>query len=123
MFFERNLVHERSHEVKPAPVRDKQSLGLGWIGDCVAIKAFSLIPHGDRKLSIHAASAANVNLLVRSFVIAVNHRVGEGLKYGNFNYLFNRSRLAAVSHEEPNELHELIYERRDGGNTAGERLM
>src|SRR5258705_12765053 len=73
---ERNLVHESSHEVKSAPVTEKQPLEFGRIGDGLAIKAFSFIPHNNRYFPIHAASAGQMNLLLRFFIIAMNSRVG-----------------------------------------------
>jgi len=84
VLFERNLVHERSYEVKSATVSEKQPLVFGWIGDCSAIKAFSFVPHANQYLPIHAAAAGDVNLLLMILVIAVNHRVGQSLLYGDF---------------------------------------
>jgi hypothetical protein len=110
VLFERNFVHERPHEVKSAPVSEKQSLDFGWIGDRSAIKALSLIPHGDQYLSIHAAAAGDVNLLLLILVIAMNHRVGQSLIYGNFNPLFGLFRRDTLFHEKPDESHKFIYE-------------
>jgi hypothetical protein len=76
VLFERNLVHQRFHEVKSAPVSEKQPLGFGWIGDYSAIKTFSFVPHANQYLPIHAAAAGDVNLLLLILVIAMNHRVG-----------------------------------------------
>jgi hypothetical protein len=104
-------------------VREKQPLGFGWIGDCSAIKALSLIPHGDQYLCIQAATAGDVNLLLLIFVMAVNHRVGQSLIYGDFNLLFGLFRNADLLHEQLNESHELINEWRDVSDTAGEGLM
>jgi hypothetical protein len=108
--FERNLIHQRFHEVKSAPVSEKQPRGFGWIGDYPAIKALSLVPHSNQYFPIHAAAAGYVNLLFLILVIAVNHGVGESLMYGDFNPLFDLFRRAAVLHEKPDESHKLIYD-------------
>src|SRR6266852_2882016 len=122
ILFERHLVHERSHEVKSAPVREKQPLRFGRIGDGTAIKAFSFIPHHNRYFSIHAASAAQMNLLVRIFTVSVNHSVGKSFEYGDFNIIFSLFCDAKFQREQSNEPHELIYEWRDVSCTAGEGL-
>ena len=107
--FERNLIHQRFHEVKSAPVSEKQPPGLGWIGDYSAIKALSFIPHTNQYLPIHAAAAGDVNLLLMILVIPVNHRVRQGLIYGNFDPVFGLFRRPAFFHERPDESHKLIY--------------
>ena len=61
---------------------------FGRIGDGTAIKAFSFIPHHNRYFSIHAASAAQMNLLVGIFTVSVNHSVGKSFEYGDFNFIF-----------------------------------
>jgi hypothetical protein len=96
---------------------------FGWIGDCSAIKAFSFVPDANQYLPIHAAAAGDVNLLLLILVIAVNHRVGQSLLYGDFKFLFSRSRHAYFSIEKPNESHESLYECRDRSYTAGEGLL
>src|SRR5258706_71291 len=73
---ERNLVHESSHEVKSAPVTEKQPLEFGRIRDGLAIKAFSFISHNNRYFPIHAASAGQMNLLLGIFIISMNDSVG-----------------------------------------------
>jgi len=75
--------------VKSAPVTEKQPLEFGRIGDGLAIKAFSFIPHNNRYFSIHAASASQMNLLLRIFTIAMNHSVGESFEHSDFNFLFS----------------------------------
>jgi hypothetical protein len=104
-------------------VSEKQPLVFGWIGDCSAIKAFSFVPHANQYLPIHAAAAGDVNLFLLILVIAVNHRVGQSLLYGDFKFLFSCSRHACFSHEEPNESHESLYEWQDRSYTAGEGLL
>ena len=89
---------------------EKQPLAFGWIGDCLAIKAFSFVPHTDQYLPIHAAAAGYVNLLLLILVIAVNHRVGQSLIHGSFNPLFSLFRRATLFHEKPDESHKVIYE-------------
>src|SRR6266446_4289550 len=123
VLLERNLVHESSHEVKSAPVTEKQPSEFGWIGDGLAIKAFSFIPHNNRYFPIHAASACQMNLLLGIFIIAMNHSVGESFEHGNFNFLFSLSGDAKSAHEQLNEPHQLIYEWRNISRTAGELLM
>jgi hypothetical protein len=119
VLFERNLVHEHSHEVKSAPVSEKQPLWFGRIGDGTAIKAFSFIPHHNRYFPIHATSAAQMNLLVGIFTVSVNHSVGKSFEYGDFNVIFSLFCDAKFRHEQFNEPHELIYEWRDVSCTAG----
>ncbi len=89
---------------------EKKPLGFGRIGHCSAIKALSFIPHANQYLSIHAATAGDVNLLIRILVIAVNHRIGESFMDGDFKFLFTLLRDANFSHETFDEMHELIYE-------------
>jgi hypothetical protein len=123
VFFERNLVHERSHEVKSAPVSEKQPLRFGRIGDGTAIKALSFIPHHNRYFSIHAESAGQMNLLVGIFTVSVNHSVGKSFEYGDFNFIFSLFCDTKFQREQFNEPHELIHEWRDVRCTAGEELM
>jgi hypothetical protein len=122
VIFERNLVHERPHEVKSAPVSEKQPLRFSRIGDGTAIKAFSFIPHHNRYFSIHAASAAHMNLLLGIFTVSVNHSVGKSFEYGDFNFIFSPFCDSKFRHEEFNEPHKLINEWRDVSSTAGEGL-
>ena len=68
--------------MKSAPVTEKQPLEFGRIRDGLAIKAFSFIPHHNRYFSIHAESAAQMNLLVGIFTVSVNHCVGKSFEYG-----------------------------------------
>src|SRR5258708_30039521 len=119
---ERNLVHESSHEVKSAPVTEKQPLEFGRIGHGLAIRAFSFIPHNNRYFSIHAASAGQMNLLVGIFAVSVNHGVRKSFEYGDFNFIFSLFCDAKFQREQFNEPHELIYEWRDVSCTAGEGL-
>src|SRR5258708_27822818 len=72
---ERNLVHESSHEVKSAPVTEKQPLEFGRIGHGLAIKAFSFIPHNNRYFSIHAASAGQIEGLFWGFLLSLHSNV------------------------------------------------
>jgi hypothetical protein len=106
--------------VKSAPVTEKQPLEFGRIGDGLAIKAFSFIPHNNRYFSIHAASAGQMNVLLGVFIIAMNHSVSESFEHGDFNFLFSLSCDAKSAHEQLNEPHQLIYEWRNISRTAGE---
>ena len=105
VLFERHLVHERSHEVKSAPVSEKQPLRFGRIEDSTAIKAFSFIPHHNRYFSIHAASAAQMNLLVGIFTVSMSHSVGKSFEYGDFNFIFSLFCDAKFQREQFNEPH------------------
>src|ERR1700674_2572220 len=44
VLFERNVVHQCSHQVKSAPGSHKQPFGFGRVPDCTGIKTFSRIP-------------------------------------------------------------------------------
>jgi hypothetical protein len=110
VLFERNLVHQRFHEVKSTPVSEKQPLGFGRIGDYSAIKAFSFVPNANQYLPVRAAAADDVNLLLLILAIAVNHCVGQSLSYGNFNPLFGFLRRATLLRGKPDESQKFIYE-------------
>jgi len=86
-------------------VTEKQPLEFGRIGHGLAIKAFSFIPHNNRYFSIHAASAAQMNLLVRIFTVSVNHSVGKSFEYGDFNIIFSLFFDAKFQREQSNEPH------------------
>ena len=123
VLFERNLVHERSHELDSTPVSEKQPLGFGRIGDYSAVKALSFSPYTNQHLPIHATAACDVNLLLLISVIAVNHRVGQSFIYGDFNRILGLFRRATFFHEKSDESDELINEWRDVSRTACQGLM
>ena len=87
------------------------------VGD--GLKAFSLVAHDNYYFSIHAAAADDIDILVRVFMIPVDHGVCESLEYGDFNFTFRVLGDAKSPHEQPNEPHESFYQGRDRSYVAG----
>jgi hypothetical protein len=74
VFFERDFVHECFHNVKSSPMAQKPPFRRPRIRR-IAIEAFTFVLDGNHNFPIQAATASDVNLLLRIFVIAVNDSV------------------------------------------------
>jgi hypothetical protein len=116
---ERNLVHERSHQVNSAPMSKQTILWIGRIAQGVTIKPFSFIPDRDRYFAARAAPAGDVNLFARILMISMDHGIRKRLLQRDFEVCVPFVRVAKVSGAQLDDLHESGDEWRDGFRATG----
>jgi hypothetical protein len=79
----------------------------GRVRELGAAESFSFVPDHDGNFLIGYTAAADVNVLVRVFMIAVNDGICQGFSQGDFNVDFASRHTSAFLDQE----HELVYER------------
>jgi len=77
------------------------------VWDGALVKSLSFVPDHNGNFLIGDAAAADVNMLVSVFMVAVNDGICQGFSQRAFNLHF----ASRHTPESPDEEHELVYER------------
>ncbi len=104
---EMNLIHQSCHQVDAAAMRGLKPLCVSRVRELGAAKSFSFVPDHNGDFLIGHTAAADVNMLVTVFMIAVNDGIRQGFSQRDFNVDFASRRTSAFLDEE----HELVYAR------------
>src|SRR5215469_3470599 len=115
---EMNLVHQRFHQIDPPSRLAKAILWGDGVRRCMAIKSLSLIPNCDQDFSICSATAPYPDVLARVFSITMNDGIFKCLTQCHFNLDVSPVYLSELC----NEVHDLIYARRERINLAWQQL-
>jgi hypothetical protein len=106
-----NFIHQGFHQVDSTAMAGLDILRSGWVWDVARVKPLSFIPDDDRNF-VNPTAAANVHLLPRIFMVAMNDGIRQGLAKCDFYVLLvSRDPLAF-----PNQVHEGVHEGRDCAN-------
>jgi hypothetical protein len=78
------------------------------------------IPHGNRDFSVQAATARDINLFPRIFLVAVDNRIGESFSQCRFDLSLGSICKTLLTNEGLQKRDELIDEWRDSRTLAGD---
>jgi hypothetical protein len=104
---EANFIRQSFHQVDAAAMRGFKAFCGRWVSDLGAIEPFSFVPNHKGNLLIGHTQTANINMLVRVFVIAVYDGICQGFSQADLDVHF----ASRVTSALPDEKHELVYER------------
>jgi hypothetical protein len=76
--FKANFIHQRFHQVDSTAMAGLDIFKCGRVWDVVRVKSLSLIPDDDRNF-VSPAATANVHLLPRVSMVAMNDGIRQGL--------------------------------------------
>jgi hypothetical protein len=93
--FEVNFIHQSFHQVNAATVRRLELLFAGWVRKLGAAESGTFVPDHNGHFLIGHTAAVDVNLLVRVFMIAMDHAICQGFPHGDFNVNFVSSNTSA----------------------------
>ena len=76
--FKANFIHQVFHQVDSTAMAGLDIFRSGWIWDVARVEPLPLIPDDDRNF-VSPAAAANVHMLPRVLMVAMNDGIREGL--------------------------------------------
>jgi hypothetical protein len=102
---EANFIHQTFHQEDAAAMYRPDVLCGGWVREIGAAKPSSFVPDHNGNILLGHTAAADVNMLARIFMIAVNDAICQGFSQGDFNVNFVPRNTLAFLYEG----HELIH--------------
>src|ERR1700679_582375 len=96
-------------------------LNILWcrrVRDLIDVKSLTFIPYCDQNL-VRFKTAADINVLSRVLMVAVNDSIFQGFAQGDLNISLVSRDTTALRDQE----HELIYKVRDRGDLAWQSVV